>query len=39
MFKHLTLAAAVFASVATGLAATPATAQRYDRSQDRKSVV
>ncbi len=33
MFKALTLTAAALASVATGLAATPAAAQRYDRDQ------
>lgn len=31
MFKQLTLTAAALATVATGLAATPAAAQRYDR--------
>ena len=31
MFKHLTLTAAAFATALTGIAATPAAAQRYDR--------
>lgn len=31
MFKQLTIIAAALATVATGLAATPAAAQRYDR--------
>lgn len=31
MFKQLTITAAALATVATGLAATPAAAQRYDR--------